>query len=64
MFEQIGIGDSIIELQQKLMRNTDKMVTIQAEYNEVQEWLNKAISVVYKDKLEQAKKKPDTQGVS
>ena len=63
MFEQIGIGDSVIELQQKLMRNTDKMVKCQAEYNEVQKWLNEAIAIVYVDILEKAKIKPDTQGI-
>jgi hypothetical protein len=63
MFEAIEIGDSVIELQQKLMRNTDKMVAIQAEYNEVQKWINEAIAIVYVDILEKAKKKPDTQGI-
>jgi hypothetical protein len=63
MFEQIEIGDETVELEEKLRKNTSALVDIKTEYDDVQYWLNQAIAEVYKDKLEQAKKKPDTQGI-
>jgi hypothetical protein len=63
MFETIEIGDDAPILEEKLRRNTSALVDIKAEYDDVQYWLNRAIAEVYAAKLEEAKKKPDTQGI-
>jgi hypothetical protein len=64
MFEIIEPGDGTAELEEKLRKNGAKFLEIQAEYNDVQYWINQAIALVYAEKLEEAKKKPDTQGVN
>lgn len=63
MFEIIETGDGENKLEEKLRNNTAKFLEIQAEYNNTQYYINQEIAVIYAERLEEARKKPDTQGV-